>query len=249
MAAVLVCSLRSARLSAELFAFATLDAKADTAFRSLLELMTFGLYGGASARQADVEVLLERLAWLDGFAWLFFGVFVVLVGMFLVLSWRRAGLAGDLVALSALLLVAGLFAPMLTVVFFQDFPVVGNTVFDFKSQGILASIGSLFVSGNWVVAFLLLLFSVLTPLLKIGVSVFALSRQSSLGSATSLLSQVAKWSMLDVFVVAILLAVFVLGSSSFVDASVGLGLYFFAAYCVASIVSSQLVAKQLASPS
>ncbi len=52
---------------------------------------------------------------------------------------------------------------------------------------------------------------------------------------------IGKWSMTDVFVVAILLAFFSTESKSFTDASVGPGLYFFAGYGLLSLLGGQVL--------
>ena len=52
---------------------------------------------------------------------------------------------------------------------------------------------------------------------------------------------IGKWSMTDVFVVAVLLAFLALGDQGLTRAEVGPGLYFFAAYGVLSLVAGQMI--------
>ena len=47
--------------------------------------------------------------------------------------------------------------------------------------------------------------------------------------------------MADVMVVAVLLSFFVVGEEGFSDSWLGAGLYFFAGYCVLSLITIQLI--------
>ena len=56
--------------------------------------------------------------------------------------------------------------------------------------------------------------------------------------AVQLVHVVGRWSMADVFVVAVLLAMLALGSDPATRAMTGPGLYFFAGYCVVALWSA-----------
>ena len=51
--------------------------------------------------------------------------------------------------------------------------------------------------------------------------------------------------MADVFVVAILVAYFAVSGDEFSEAKVEVGLYFFATYCLASLLSTHLLVRSL----
>ncbi len=88
------------------------------------------------------------------------------------------------------------------------------------------------------------MFSLLTPLLKLAFCQLALgSGPEQRSRYTRLLLTIGKWSMADVFVVAVFLALFTLDESQFSHSWLGHGLYFFAAYCVLSIAASQLMQR------
>ena len=58
-----------------------------------------------------------------------------------------------------------------------------------------------------------------------------------------LLHAVGKWSMADVFVVAVLVAFLAAGKDAYRSAHLGPGLYAFAAYCLLSMLAAQLARR------
>ncbi len=122
-----------------------------------------------------------------------------------------------LVIASLILLVVGLFAPLIT---FQKFFIFSHTVS-------LASALAQLLDEGYVILFVLIAgFSVVVPLMKLAL----LARLGNAGSATGQwkrrqlhwLSQYGKWSMLDVFVVAVLIVTIKLGAIASVEVHVGL---------------------------
>lgn len=118
-----------------------------------------------------------------------------------------------------------------------------------QRRSILNTVQELARNGNLVVAFLVILFSVIVPVIKGGlifygnVGVNTPARQR----ATALANSLSKWSMADVFVIAIFIAFLAAratqNSSELVrfDAQFGQGFYFFLGYCLFSIASAQLM--------
>lgn len=147
----------------------------------------------------------------------------------------------------------------------QSFP--GDIYFYYQSKSVLELIGLLFQQQNWVVGLSILLFSVLFPLAKIGATfLMILSRRRSLrgtddhinrGDAEGderisnswllfFVEKAGKWSMADVFVVAVFLAFLAFSNMQVginTDSRVLVGLYFFLAYCLLSLLSSTFVRK------
>jgi len=118
-----------------------------------------------------------------------------------------------------------------------------------KTNSILGTATELFNNNHKPVAGLILLFSVGIPLLKALLTIAAhlpfkaiVKRQLLWAS-----SIVSKWSMADVFVVAIFVAYLAANglreSRELVDfhSELGPGFYYFLAYCVLSIVATQLL--------
>ena len=118
-----------------------------------------------------------------------------------------------------------------------------------QRRSILGAVQELARTGNLVVAFLVILFSVIVPVIKGGLIVYgnigvdndARQRASRVANALS------KWSMADVFVIAIFIAFLAAratqnsGELVRFDAHFGSGFYFFLGYCLLSIASAQLM--------
>lgn len=137
---------------------------------------------------------------------------------------------------SLVLFAVGVGATALSLIAFKDVPVIGQLVFKFESKGIAQTILKLFTSGNAVLGGLIFLFSIVVPLAKVGLTLFATyTHGPKHDRAMKIIKAVGKWSMADVFVIAVLLAFFALGGDEFTDAWVGPGVYFFAAYCILSM--------------
>lgn len=120
-----------------------------------------------------------------------------------------------------------------------------------KTRSIAGTVKELFRSGNVAVAFLVMLFSIIIPctkmlLLLLGVyfQELKISRKS-----LSINSVISKWSMADVFVIAIIVA-FMAANASSMGGLMNLrgefepGFYFFLGYCIFSILSTQLITKK-----
>lgn len=137
---------------------------------------------------------------------------------------------------SLVLFCVGVGATALSLIASKDMPVIGSVVFKFESKGIAQTIMKLFSSGNAFLGSLIFLFSIAVPLAKVGLTLFATyTRGPSQKKALKIIKAVGKWSMADVFVIAVLLAFFAMGGDEFTDAWVGPGVYFFAAYCILSM--------------
>ena len=118
-----------------------------------------------------------------------------------------------------------------------------------KSRSILGTVSELFRSKHFIVGFLVMLFSVVVPLLKGGL---LLSSQLSKHAAWKqrsfkIASLISKWSMADVFVVAVIVAFLAANASQdmgeifSLNAAFGSGFYFFLGYCLLSLISAQLM--------
>ncbi len=114
---------------------------------------------------------------------------------------------------------------------------------------------SLHANGHLPVAILIVLFSVVVPLIK-ALILLAMLLPVSVSLRRGLLwvsNAISKWSMADVFVIAIFIA-FLAGngieeSRGLVDfeASLGVGFWYFLSYCLLSILGTQLLSAGLTS--
>jgi uncharacterized paraquat-inducible protein A len=153
---------------------------------------------------------------------------------------NKLGIA--LVLVSFICLVPGLIVPMITLSGSVKILVIRKTLFEY-SRSILQTISNLFESGNYFVAGLILLFSVLVPLFK-GILLIKVSGMKDDGKRQRLygfVRNISKWAMADVFVVGVFVAFLAARASKNMDALIEPGFYFFTAYCLFSLLSLQFL--------
>lgn len=124
--------------------------------------------------------------------------------------------------------------------FFGTSPVLQHQV-----RSISSVIVELLTKGHWFFGGAILLFSVLTPVVK-SVLTYVAALQAPPARRErieKLLKAVGKWSMADVFVAAILLACYSLKSGKGTQVIPCLGLYYFAGYCLLSMLCTSLLAR------
>lgn len=130
----------------------------------------------------------------------------------------------------------------------------GSVVVYDQSRSILGTVKELWTTGNAGVAFLVMLFSVIVPVLKGALILIAnLGRQLTWrGHALDVAGAISKWSMADVFVIGVIVAFLAANASGDAgemvtfNAKFGSGFYFFLTYCVLSIASAQIMPRDVA---
>ncbi|GAA0853806.1 paraquat-inducible protein A [Aliiglaciecola litoralis] len=176
---------------------------------------------------------------------------------------RHLGFAFNVLALG--LFFPGILLPMFSLNMEMAASVGGSTLSSAlvdKELSIMATIDELWHDQRLLVAFLIFLFSVIIPLVKTALVTLAYFQPGTrlASKLYEFVAQIGKWSMADVFVIAIFLAILstnhaetteshqfsVFGFKMGLDIStqtlsnVGTGFYFFAAYCVVSLLGTQL---------
>ena len=154
---------------------------------------------------------------------------------------RRDGLAGGLLLLALPLLVAGLTLPAISIthlgVFTDTYSIVGTVL-------------AFWEGGKYLLFAVVLFFSLVFPAVKIAIALWAWWAGQRDGSRLrrlcAVFAAVSKWSMLDVFIVA--LTVLVVEGSLFTAADVHLGIVLFAASVIASTVAIQRLARRVPAP-
>ena len=145
-------------------------------------------------------------------------------------------LTGLLINAAAALLGAGLTLPVIRV----------DTFYIFTDQySLLQAILELYGAGEYLLTFIVAVFTIVFPTYKIATS-FDLWYKTDVSSPLferrqHRLELLGKWSMLDVFIVA--LTIFWIRLSAIADAEVHIGLYFF----VASVLLSMITVHRLKS--
>ena len=175
--------------------------------------------------------------------------FMALLALLLILSFfislQAFTLFGSIAAL--LTLTLGLITPILMVTIHKEVEYLGDIVLSFESKGVIGSIVKLWETGDMVVALVILLFSVVVPVLKVLslliVSIFMQSRFAH--GIIAFFKMIGKWSMVDVFVVAVFLVYLTANKGDVSKAEVEVGLYFFLAYVIVSMLVSLSADKML----
>ena len=132
-----------------------------------------------------------------------------------------------------------------------------------QTRSIVGAVRRLYEVGSPIPATLILLFSVVVPLGKAALAAWAVFAASPARRRRTLrfVETIAKWSMADVFVVALFIAYLAAQASTTpttggdaapaliaFTASLGPGFYWFAAYCVFSLASQQVLVRLAAPP-
>jgi hypothetical protein len=124
----------------------------------------------------------------------------------------------------------------------------GKFYFQYQCKSVLDVIHILFEANNYVVGIAILLFSIVFPIIKLIVSFVSMAIPSThlFFVMRAIIHKLGKWSMADVFVVAMFLAYLAFQNMSDqiqTDARVLPGLYYFMSFSVLSIISSFFVDK------
>jgi len=246
---VVVINANERSLAMELAAnLQTIGSKASYAGDTVLETITFGWYDAASRTDADYDGAVAiadacgrrgaLAAWgLAGFTAAF---------CLLVQAGGRAGTAAaarqaarHLCFASLVLFAVGVTATALSLVASKEVTGIGTVVFSFEAKSVASTIRDLLGSHDLVLGGLVLLFSIVVPLAKAGLVLFAtVAHGAARDRAVQLAHLVGRWSMADVFAVAVLLAMLALGRDPATRAMTGPGLYCFAGYCVVALWSA-----------
>jgi uncharacterized paraquat-inducible protein A len=146
------------------------------------------------------------------------------------------------VILSFAVLIPGLIRPLITIT--ASLEMFGRSTELFReTRSIVQTIQSLHESGNTFVAGLILLFGIVVPFVKGACLVTAifLKRRIARARLERFVEGISKWAMNDVFIVAVYVAFLSAKATDNLDARIEVGFYYFAAYCLLSLCSLQLL--------
>lgn len=132
-----------------------------------------------------------------------------------------------------------------------DHVIKGRVYYLYQNKSVLELIKLLYTGGNYIIAILVLIVSILFPLYKFTLSLVVLlapQKKSSIGIYKSI-RNLGKWSMIDVFTTAILLAHFAYTNMATHSVDTGsetlIGLYYFLIFVALSINSGQYLKKAM----
>ncbi len=213
--------------------------------KKVLEAITFSWYSGHSEDLEALNALKEQAEAHDKLANKYTKLFIAtLVLMFLLHGFLQSKVSLlALLMVTVMALVTGWFAPILAIIAYQDIPVLGQTVFQFESKSIVSALQKLYESGQTAIAIIIFIFTILTPIFKSVMMLVVLFSQNLHFSQKSIrvLKTIGKWSMLDVFVIAILVTYFTTKSGGATDATLQIGVFYFVAYVIASMLLTYLI--------
>ena len=152
---------------------------------------------------------------------------------------RRNIVAVALVVISLVVVVPGLIQPIITL----SADMMGRQVFT-QTRSILQTVKDLHNSGNYVVAGMILFFSVMVPFIKavlLGVVGVLKPTQPARYRIFAFVRGISKWAMADVFVVGVYIAYLSAKATDALDAELHGGFYYFTAYCLISLLSVQVM--------
>lgn len=120
-----------------------------------------------------------------------------------------------------------------------------------KTRSIWGTINELAINGNILVAVLVATFSILIPVTKLLLQAIQLliNKRTWQQQIDRIVHAISKWSMADVFVIAIIVAFLAgnaegqMGELLKMQAELGIGFWFFTAYCLFSIISGIVVGR------
>jgi paraquat-inducible protein A len=175
-------------------------------------------------------------------------LFYVVVVIALQRSFKTRAVLFALTVISVICFVIGILAPAMVIWTAPIIPMAsGNLEFVLQHQvrGIAAIIWELLTTGHWVIGAFLLLFSIITPLTKAGLTFFVTASHSKTLNLKigQLLHAIGKWSMADVFVAGVLLSLYALKAQEATKSIPCLGLYYFIGYCLLSMSATELLSR------
>lgn len=119
-----------------------------------------------------------------------------------------------------------------------------------KQRSILGTVEDLMQSGNLLIGILIATFSVIIPTLKLlAQAILVFAKGNAAARLTRLIDTIGKWSMADVFVVAIIVSYLAgnakdqMGELFIMHAQLEIGFWFFTGYCLFAIASNMMMSK------
>lgn len=190
-------------------------------------------------KQRSKQIIKENKKMMDLYVKVYF-VFVVLLLLTYFFYVERV-FVFTIITASLISWFVGILAPIMTIEVFKDLPLVGHTIFKYESKSIWATIATLWEIDRYFIAVMVGLFSVVIPVIKTFAVYISIFYKKSL----KIMNFIGKWSMADVFIVALLLANLTLNTDEYTDAEMQMALYFFAMYVIFSIIATYVAHRHV----
>ncbi len=213
-----------------------------------LEELSLGLYDRYSQKRDYLDAMETKATILHRRSVHYFYYFYATVAVALLfLLFIDLKIAVMLTGVAALVsLTAALFTPLVMMSVYKSFPLIGEVTLSFESKSIYTTIVKLFHDDNYFTALLVLLFSVLIPLFKSSLlTLYGFFKESGVAKqSVKVIEKIGKWSMADVFIVALLVVLFSTKQDIHTSMQIETGFYFFTGYVLLSMLGSLLLNLQ-----
>ena len=218
-------------------------------FDKMLSTLTLGMVETKSDDKIDLNKLKAKKIILQEQSnkWILYLSLTVALSLLFYFLLSLASFSFMVASISLITLIFGVITPILMIVIHKEVNYLGDIVLSFESKTIAATISHLYHNGNYPVAIVILLFSVVVPFVKtLSMLLVVLWQEFHIAQKlVKFFKHLGKWSMLDVFVVSLLLVYLSAGSSENSYSQIQNGTYIFLIYVVISIITSISVEKLL----
>jgi len=215
---------------------------------ALLELLSAGWYDHYTQTKTTQQTLEHQAAFFQhrSFIWFYYFLASVILFSILYALLDLKTLLLFIAAASLVALVTALFSPLLLMSVGKQLPILGEVILSYESKSIVSTIMKLFKQHNYLIASIILLFSVSIPFLKaILILTYGLFQETGMMRRTARwIEKAGKWSMADVFIVAILVVFFSTNQDIHTTMQIAPGLYFFVTYVLLSILGTMLITRK-----
>ena len=212
-----------------------------------LEELSLGIYDRYSDNNDKMDLLEQKAttAYTKSIDYLYYYLGVIIIAGITIFFIDKELLL-MFIGLSALIsLITAFFSPLLMMTVYKSFPLIGEVTLSYQSKSISSTITKLFYQSNYIVGMLVLIFSVLIPLFKgILITTYGFLKETGFAKKmVHLIEHIGKWSMADVFIVAVLVVFFSTKQDIHTSIKIEIGLYFFISYVLLSMIGSTLLTQ------
>jgi len=152
----------------------------------------------------------------------------------------------SLLFVSSIAFIVGIYAPIMTISFYKNIPILGDVLIQFQSRSIIESLQTLLLSKNYFVATVLCFFSLVIPAFKTAFMFIKIIYLKNNPTSKQFFFHkiLEKFSMAEIFTICIFLVYFTVSEGNESQASIHIGFYYFFCYVMVSIYCSSIINKE-----
>ena len=215
---------------------------------AILEKLSFGTYDKHSQEtisRGQLEIFAEQ-TYQKSLTYLYYFFTSIMIFLILFFFLDRELLIIYIGFAGIVSLVFALISPLIMMIVYQAFPILGEVTLSFESKSILGTIEKMYHDKNYVIASLVLLFSIMIPFVKsLVLLLYGFFKESGITNRlVRIVDKIGKWSMADVFIVAVLVVFFSTKQDIHTSIKLEVGLYFFVGYVLLSMLGTSLIGER-----